>query len=266
VLSFSIRVFSVIRFESVIHEYDPWFNFRSTRFMLENGVYEFWNWFDSESWHPLGRVVGGTVYPGIMFTSCWLKWLSDAVGMPTDIRNVCVFLAPIFSAFQCWSTYSLTKEATNKVEAGLLAALFIAVVPAIISRGCAGSYDNEAVAIWALVHTFYLWIKACNTGSVIWAVSCTLSYFYMVASWGGYSFVVNLIPAFVLALLFLNKFNFKVYVAYSVFYTFGSLMAASITFVNFQVIRSSEHLASHFTFLAINCYVLLNLLRSGLDT
>lgn len=33
------------------------------------GAYEFWNWFDAESWHPLGRVVGGTVYPGLMLTA-----------------------------------------------------------------------------------------------------------------------------------------------------------------------------------------------------
>ena len=66
-----VRVFSVIRYESVIHEYDPWFNFRSSRYLFENGIYEFWNWFDKKSWYPLGRNVGGTVYPGIMFTAAF---------------------------------------------------------------------------------------------------------------------------------------------------------------------------------------------------
>ena len=91
-ISFISRTFSVIKFESVIHEFDPWFNFRSTRFMDENGVYGFHNWFDSESWHPLGRVVGGTVYPGLMFTSCFIKWFIDWLSFPIDIRNICVFL------------------------------------------------------------------------------------------------------------------------------------------------------------------------------
>jgi dolichyl-diphosphooligosaccharide---protein glycosyltransferase len=88
---------SIIKFESVIHEYDPWFNFRSTKYLDANGVYSFWNWFDSESWHPLGRVVGGTVYPGIMFTSCFIKWIMEFFAFPIDIRNICVLLAPIFS-------------------------------------------------------------------------------------------------------------------------------------------------------------------------
>jgi hypothetical protein len=33
-VSFMVRVFSVANFEAVIHEFDPWFNFRSTQFML----------------------------------------------------------------------------------------------------------------------------------------------------------------------------------------------------------------------------------------
>lgn len=98
-MSFLSRTFSVVLYESVIHEFDPWFNFRSTKFMMEKGVYGFWNWFDSESWYPLGRVVGGTVYPGIMFTSCAIKWAMDFLSFPIDIRNICVFLAPIFSIF-----------------------------------------------------------------------------------------------------------------------------------------------------------------------
>lgn len=126
-----------------------------------------------------------------------------------------------------------TLESTNKVDAGLLAAFFIAIIPSIISRGVAGSYDNEAVAIWALMNTFYLWIKACNTGSILWSLACTLNYFYMVASWGGYSFIINIIPVFVLGTIFINKFNLRIYIAYSIFYTMGSLMAMLITFVNF---------------------------------
>jgi dolichyl-diphosphooligosaccharide--protein glycosyltransferase len=64
ILAFAVRLFSVLRYESVIHEFDPYFNYRSTKYLVEKGFYEFFNWFDSESWYPLGRVIGGTVYPG----------------------------------------------------------------------------------------------------------------------------------------------------------------------------------------------------------
>ena len=63
-----VRIFSVIRYESIIHEFDPWFNYRATKFLVHHDFKEFWNFFDSESWYPLGRDVGSTVYPGLMVT------------------------------------------------------------------------------------------------------------------------------------------------------------------------------------------------------
>ena len=35
VLAFSVRLFSVIKYESVIHEFDPYFNYRVTKFLTE---------------------------------------------------------------------------------------------------------------------------------------------------------------------------------------------------------------------------------------
>lgn len=227
-------------------------------------MYQFWNWFDSESWYPLGRVIGGTIFPGIMVTSASIKWIADFLSFPIDIRNVCVFLAPVFAGLTSISTYFFTKECTNRPEAGLLSALFISIVPSYISRSVAGSYDNEGVAIWALITTFWLWVKAVNTGSILWSVGCTLSYFYMVAAWGGYNFIINIIPIFVLGTIFINRFNMRIYVAYSVFYVIGTIMAMLIPFVGFNAIRSSEHLASHCVFAIMNIYVIIEYVRRNL--
>ena len=62
--AFSTRLFAVLRFESVIHEFDPYFNYRSTKYLTEEGFYRFHNWFDDRAWYPLGRIIGGTIYPG----------------------------------------------------------------------------------------------------------------------------------------------------------------------------------------------------------
>lgn len=61
-----------------------------------------------------------------------------------------------------------------------MAACMIAVVPGYISRSVAGSYDNEGIAIFCMLLTYYFWLKAVKTGSMSWAVSCALAYFYMV--------------------------------------------------------------------------------------
>lgn len=65
--------------------------------------------FDSESWYPLGRSVGGTVYPGLMSTSAIVYWTLHKLSFTVDIRNVCVFLAPVFGSFTAVATYLMTK-------------------------------------------------------------------------------------------------------------------------------------------------------------
>ena len=56
----------------------------------------------------------------------------------------------------------------------------ISIFLGYISRSVAGSYDNEGIAIFALMFTYFLWLRSLNTGSVFWATACSLSYFYMV--------------------------------------------------------------------------------------
>jgi dolichyl-diphosphooligosaccharide--protein glycosyltransferase len=109
ILAFSIRLFSVIKYESIIHEFDPYFNYRVTQYLTKAGIYEFWNWFDDRTWYPLGRVIGGTVYPGLTLTAGTMWWLVNAINIPLSVETVCVFTAPVFSAFAAWATYLLTK-------------------------------------------------------------------------------------------------------------------------------------------------------------
>ncbi|RXM27566.1 Dolichyl-diphosphooligosaccharide--protein glycosyltransferase subunit STT3B [Acipenser ruthenus] len=260
---FSSRLFAVIRFESIIHEFDPWFNYRSTHHLTTNGFYEFLNWFDERAWYPLGRIVGGTVYPGLMVTAGLIHYVLNLLHLTVHIRDVCVFLAPVFSGLTSISTFLLTRELWNQ-GAGLLAACFIAIVPGYISRSVAGSFDNEGIAIFALQFTYYLWVKSVKTGSMFWAIGCCLSYFYMVSAWGGYVFIINLIPLHVFVLLLMQRFSRRVYIAYSTFYIVGLVLSMQIPFVGFQPIRTSEHMAAAGVFALLQAYAFLQYLKDRL--
>lgn len=89
--------------------------------------------------------------------------------------------------------YRFTKEMKDE-SAGLLAAAFIGIAPGYISRSVAGSYDNEAIAIFLLMFTFFCWIKALKTGSVLFGTLTALFYFYMVAAWGMSSHLRTVAP------------------------------------------------------------------------
>uniref|UniRef100_H2YNQ2 Dolichyl-diphosphooligosaccharide--protein glycosyltransferase subunit STT3A n=1 Tax=Ciona savignyi TaxID=51511 RepID=H2YNQ2_CIOSA len=242
-LAFCVRLFSVLRFESVIHEFDPYFNYRTTRFLAEKGFYDFHNWFDEMAWYPLGRIIGGTIYPGLMVTAAAFYNVLHYLNLTIDIRNMCVFLAPLFSSFTAIVTYHLTKELSNS-GAGLVAAAFMAIVPGYISRSVAGSYDNEGIAIFCMLITYTLWIKSVKTGSIFWSVLCSLAYFYMVSSWGGYVFLINLIPIHVLACIVTGRFSHRIYVAYTTVYCVGTILSMQISFVGFQPVQTSEHMGA----------------------
>ncbi len=128
-----------------------------------------------------------------------------------------------------------------------------------------GSYDNEGVAIFALIFTFYLWVKAVHTGSMMWACFCALSYYYMVAAWGGYVFIINIIPIFTVIMIVGGRYSSRLYIAYSVFYTLGSLMAMTVPFVGFNVINQAECAAAHGVFAAIQVYAFVSFLFGIMD-
>eukprot|EP00947_MAST-08B_sp_MAST-8B-sp1_P002611 g2611.t1 len=48
--AFEFRLHAINNYGSVIHEFDPWFNFRATKYLVDNGWDDFFTWFDHRSW------------------------------------------------------------------------------------------------------------------------------------------------------------------------------------------------------------------------
>lgn len=265
IMGFSLRLFSIVRYESIIHEFDPWFNYRATLYLVKNGWYEFLNWYDETAWYPLGRSVGPTLFPGIMVTSAISHFiLNKILAFPIEIRDVCVFLAPVCSGLTAYAAYLLTTELKDS-SAGLLAACFMVICPGYISRSVAGSYDNEAIAIFLMVACFYLWIKSVKTGSALYATSCAMSYFYMVSSWGGYTFVINMIPLHAFGLLCMGRYSTNLYRSYSTFYVIGTLASMAIPFVGFQPTYTTEHLPALGVFGLMQLFAAADVIKGFMD-
>ena len=259
ILGFFSRIFSVVKYESVIHEFDPHFNFRVAKQLVRDGFEAFFDWFDPYTWYPLGRIIGGTTYPGIHTTSAVIYWVLNALNVPTDVREACVFTPPVFGGLTALAAFLFVREVKD-TRAGLIAAFFMSVNTAYMSRSSAGGYDNEAVAIFCMVFTFYAYVKALKVGSLFYSVLSTLSFFYMVSSWGGYNFLMNLIPLHALTLIVAGRFSWRLYIAYTPFVVFGNLFAMNLPVIGFNAIRTSEHMASYFVFLIIHAVAAADIL------
>lgn len=98
------------------------------------------------SYNIICVIFSGTIYPGLMITSTVIYNILHFINVTLEIRNICVFLAPLFSSFTTIITFLLTKELKD-TRSGLIAAAMISIVPGYISRSVAGSYDNEGKII-----------------------------------------------------------------------------------------------------------------------
>lgn len=313
--AYNIRLYAINEYGRVIHEFDPYFNYRAAEYLWANGSAKFFTWFDYMSWYPLGRPVGTTIYPGMQFTSVWIKMFI----LPNwSINDICCLvpawfgvLATLATAALCYtSVASIGKNAESKslltdvpvvsqvtkqifvplkqivekllvqftgsnwgmatfknppaMESAVFTALIMAVVPAHLLRSVAGGYDNESVATTAMQLTFWTWtctLSASNvTNAAILGVVSGFMYFYMVAAWGGYVFVINLIGVHALVVLLLRKLPFnQLYSSYTSFYAVGTLLAMQVPVVGWTPIKSIEQLGPFGVFVGMQGLMLMRI-------
>ena len=173
VLAFSIRLFTVVKHESVFHGYESHFNYRATKYLLEHGYEKFVNWFDDKSWYPLGRSVGGTIYPGLMYFTAQAYRLTSSIGLRLTLKDLCVYVSPFMAANTVLMVYLLAFEALRESSSKVLsssgksintakkqdtsrpqlvsvtAAAFMAIVPGFLSQTSAATYDNDSLAMFS---------------------------------------------------------------------------------------------------------------------
>ncbi|RZR88067.1 hypothetical protein BHM03_00015573 [Ensete ventricosum] len=85
-------------------------------------------------------------------------------------------------------------------------------------------------------------MQTLNTGSLFYATLNALSYFYMVCSWGGYTFIINLIPMHVLLCIVTGRYSPRLYIAYA-------------PLVSISSYTQWKHLIINFPFSAVCCAV-----------
>jgi dolichyl-diphosphooligosaccharide--protein glycosyltransferase len=139
-------------------------------------------------------------------------------------------------------------------------------MPTYMSRSVAGSYDNEAVAIFALVCAFYTYARSLRIGSLMSAMIATVSYHYMVLTWGGYVFILGLYSMYTVALIVLDRIDIKAYLTFSVLYVVGTMLSLTIPFLQDlnTVWESTEHGISHLAFIILQIYYCRQFLKKRL--
>jgi len=250
-ISYNIRLTPVRIYGKIIHEFDPWFNFRAAEYMAANGLRRFFHWFDYRAWYPIGRPVGTTMFPGMQFLAVGLwrlgKWAAATFGrkeLAISLNDICVMIPAWCSTVSVTCIALITYMASHSWLSAAASALCMAMVPAHLMRTMAGVYDNESVAVPAMCLSFMTWLATLRSKrSWPFGIVAGLAYGYMAATWGGYIYAGNTIACHAAVLILLGHRTPELTYGYTLWWVISTTMAYLIPTIGKLIYLSLENAA-----------------------
>ena len=205
-LSFTLRALP-LEYGFELAEFDPFFNYRATQFMVENGLPAYLEWHDDLTWHPYGRDISATSQV-MLHTSA--ATLYQIFGLGSSLYDFTIMFPLVVSSLTTIVIFALVRT-IGGTTAGLFASLFFAVSPIIILRGSIGWFKSEPLGLFYGLLAVYLLISGIKSDngkvSVAKIIGAGILLAFGLASWGGVQFFILPIGLFFLALPFLKKDN-----------------------------------------------------------
>ena len=188
-----------------LNEFDPFFNFRATQYLLENGLSEYFNWHDDMSWHPNGRDVSATSQTMLHITAALTYQI---FGGNSSLYDFTILFPVVFGSLTTIVIFALVRV-IGGTTAGLFAALFYSVSVPIVLRGTLGWFKSEPLGLFYGLLGLYLFLSGIKSENKRVTISKLIIGGVMLgfglSSWGGIQFFVIPIGIFILVLPFVRK-------------------------------------------------------------
>ncbi|MFW9834363.1 MAG: STT3 domain-containing protein [Candidatus Thorarchaeota archaeon] len=208
-----LRLEPLFNSQPIVRAFDPWFQLKVTDYVADNGFGAFFTWYDHSTWVPFGRDMALTSYIGVPFTSAFLYFLLNGIGIHVDVLTVSLILPAFMGALTAIVAFFLGRELSNNTV-GLFAGLFTAFIPALITRTVAGFYDNECIGVFAILLTSFLFIRGLKRGSIPASIGAGLSLGYLQASWGASDFMLGLLAVYGFIMLAMGRYSKRLLTTY----------------------------------------------------
>ena len=188
-----------------LHEYDPFFNYRATQFIVENGIPAYLDWHDDMSWYPMGRDVASTSQPMLHITAA----ISYQIfGAGSELYDFTIMFPVVIGSATAIVMFAIVRT-IGGTTAGLLASLFFAISVPILYRGLIGWFKSEPLGIFYGLLGIYFFLSGIksNNGksSLLRLVAGGVIIGLGISSWGGIQFFILPLTLFFLALPFFRK-------------------------------------------------------------
>ena len=208
VLSFSVSM--LIRSQPAeygfeLNEFDPFFNFRATEYIVENGFSEYFQWHDDKSWYPTGRDISATSQIMLHGTAAITYQI---FGGNSSLYDFTILFPAIIGSLTVVIIFALVRLFAG-TAAGLFASLLFAVSLPIIIRGAMGWFKSEPLGIFYGLLGLYLFLSAIKSENkkvaALKIIFGGIILSFGMSSWGGDQFFIIPIGLFILTLSFVRK-------------------------------------------------------------
>jgi dolichyl-diphosphooligosaccharide--protein glycosyltransferase len=222
-----IMRFYPIKYGYYLNEFDPYFDYRATQFIVDNGLNAYWQWHDSMSWYPEGRDVPGTSQAVLHITAAYLY---RVFGGGMSLMDFTIAFPAVMGALTAIAVFALVRV-LGGTTAGMFSALFWAFSPAIIQRGNLGWFKSEPLGLFFGITAIYLFVSAIKHKEAKYAIAKAIAGGLILGlangSWGGIQYFSIPISLFFIALPFFRRdLTIPMYVAIA-FTVFTLITAAA---------------------------------------
>ena len=207
-MAFSIAVIMrayPIKYGAYLNEFDPYFDYRATKYILDNGVDAYWKWHDSMSWYPEGRNIPATSQSGLHITAAIMYSMFGGGG---SLLEFTIMFPVIIGSLTVIIVFALVRVLSG-TTAGLFASLLFALSPPIILRGNLGWFKSEPLGLFFGLLAGYLFISAIRHKEIKYAIPKAVVGGLILglanASWGGIQYFSIPIALLFLALPFFRR-------------------------------------------------------------
>ena len=188
-----------------LNEFDPFFNYRATQYLLDHGLDAYIHWHDDMSWYPAGRDVFSSAQVPLHVTDAILYKI---FGGGTSLYDFTIIFPVVFGSMTAIVVFALVRV-LGGTSAGLFASLFFALSPPIIVRGTIGWFKSEPLGLFYGILGVYLFLSGLKSKNKKVAIAKLVGGGFFLAtgfaSWGGIEFFLLPLGLFFVALPFLRK-------------------------------------------------------------
>lgn len=188
-----------------LNEFDPFFNYRATEYIVENGLSDYLNWHDTKSWYPAGRDVSATSQVTLHATAAFLYQI---FGGNSSLYDFTIMFPVVFGSLTGIVVFALVRT-IGGTSAGLFASLLFSISVPVLIRGQLGWFKSEPLGLFFSLLAIYLLLSGLGSQnkkiSICKLASAGVFTTLGLSAWGGNQFFIIPIGIFFLSLPFLRK-------------------------------------------------------------